>query len=140
MMRVFLGGTCNESKWRTVASERLTRLGIDFFNPVVDDWNDAAREREITERETCDFCLYVITPLMTGVYSIAEAVDDSNKRPSQTVFVRMRQDGHERFDDGQWRSLGAVCDLVKRNGAQAFDSMIAAVEWIHCEAQRVRDE
>ena len=40
-------------------------------------------EEEIKQRAECDFCLYVITPKMTGVYSIAEVVDDSNKRPEQ---------------------------------------------------------
>jgi len=37
MKRVFLGGTCNNSKWRDVL---IPRLKIDYFNPVVDDWNE----------------------------------------------------------------------------------------------------
>lgn len=38
-MKVFLGGTVNGSKWRDVMKEKLI---IDYFDPVVDDWNDAA--------------------------------------------------------------------------------------------------
>lgn len=78
--RVFLGGTCNESQWR----ERLIpKLRIDYFNPVVEDWILQCMEEELKQRKECDVCLYVITPKMTGVYSIAEVVDDSNKRPGK---------------------------------------------------------
>ena len=67
-MKVFLGGTCNNTTWR---DELIKKLKIDYFNPVVDDWNEEAYRRELQEREICDFCLYTITPKMTGVYSIA---------------------------------------------------------------------
>jgi len=43
-MRVFLGGTCNKSTWR----QRLIKLlKIDYFNPVVDDWNEEALRIDI---------------------------------------------------------------------------------------------
>ena len=80
-MKVFLGGTCNDSKWR---DKLIPMLKINYFNPVVEDWNEEAREQERQERKICDFCLYVITPALAGVYSIAEVVDDSNKRPAKT--------------------------------------------------------
>jgi hypothetical protein len=103
--------------------------GMEYFNPVVDDWDDDAQANELREREECDFCLYTITPKMTGTYSIAEVVDDSNKRPHKTVMVLLRDDGKERFTDGQWRSLSAVAKMVKRNGGQVFDNLhLAAVE------------
>lgn len=38
-MKVFLGGTVNGSKWRTIVKEQLN---IDYFDPVVEDWTDAA--------------------------------------------------------------------------------------------------
>ena len=68
-MKVFLGGTCNESAWR---EELIPMLKIDYFNPVVDDWNEEAYKNELRERKICDLCLYTITPEMAGVYSIAE--------------------------------------------------------------------
>jgi len=127
MKRVFLGGTCNNSTWR---DELIPQLTIDHFNPVVEDWTPIAMANEIRERETCNFCLYVITPKMTGVYSIAEAIDDSNKRPERTVFVRLREDG-ESFTDFQWRSLGAVKEMVKRNGGHVFDDLASAADWMN---------
>lgn len=123
MKRVFLGGTCNESTWRNQMMVHLSDEGMEYFNPVVDDWNDDAQANELRERETCDLCLYTITPKMTGTYSIAEVVDDSNKRPEKTVLVLLRDDGDEKFTEGQWKSLGAVARMVKRNGGLVFDNL-----------------
>ena len=124
--KVFLGGTCNNSQWRDKMEQYLTGDGLNYFNPVVDDWDEDAQANELRERDECDFCLYVITPLMLGVYSVAEAVDDSNKRPEKTVFVMLRSDGSEYFGDSQWKSLNAVADLVERNGGAVFESLKAA--------------
>lgn len=129
-MKVFLGGTCNESTWREHLIELLT---IDYFNPVVDDWTPECMENELKERDECDYCLYTITPKMTGVYSIAEVVDDSNKRPEKTVFVILEQDNPSRkkFREGQLRSLYAVAELVKSNGGKFFSSLEDAANYIN---------
>ncbi len=111
--KVFLGGTCNESTWR---DDLIKMLNIDFFNPVVDEWNDEAYKQELYERENCDYCLYVITPKMTGVYSIAEVIDDSNKRPSKTIFCFIAKDGSADFSEAQIKSLNAVGKMVQKNG------------------------
>ena len=52
MPKVFLGGTVNDSKWR---SYLMPRLEIEYFDPVVDEWNEDAYHRELYEREHCDF-------------------------------------------------------------------------------------
>lgn len=121
-MRVFLGGTCNESIWR---DQLIPMLAIDYFNPVVPDWTPECQAEELRQRETCDYCLYTITPRMTGVYAIAEVVDDSNKRPTKTVFCVLEVDptGGERFTAGQIRSLSAVGKMVERNGGKWFSSL-----------------
>jgi len=116
-MKVFLGGTCNESTWRDTL---ISMLKIDFFNPVVDDWTSDCMAEELWQRKICDYCLYVITPKMTGVYSIAEVVDDSNKRPTKTIFVCLKKDGSSIFNDGQWKSINAVAKMVEQNGAMVF--------------------
>lgn len=125
--RVFLGGTCNESSWRNLIIPMLT---IDYFNPVVDDWTEDCMKRELEERKSCDYCLYTITPKMIGVYSIAEVVDDSNKRPEKTVLVLLRDDANLKFDDSQWKSLGAVAKMVKANNGQVFDNLKSAANYM----------
>jgi len=124
--KVFLGGTCNESRWRNRMMVYLYDEGLSYFNPVVDDWDEKAQENELRERKNCDFCLYTITPKKTGDYTIAEVVDDSNKCPEKTVLVLLRNDDQERFTEGQWKSLGMVAKMVKRNGGQVFDHLKSA--------------
>jgi hypothetical protein len=118
--RVFLGGTCNGSNWRLNLIPLLT---IDYFNPVVENWTPECQEREIRERETCDFCLYVITPKMTGVYSIAEVADDSNKRPQKTVFCFLPEDEGAVFTPAQIKSLTQTGKLVASNGGKVFSTL-----------------
>lgn len=118
--KVFLGGTCNESTWR---DKLIPKLKIDYFNPVVEDWTPECQEREEKEKDICQFLLYVITPRMTGVYSIAEVVDDSNKRPKRTVFCVLEKDDDKTFDKGQLKSLEQVKKMVENNGAIVCKSL-----------------
>lgn len=118
-MKVFLGGTCNESTWR---DELISMLEIEHFNPVVPDWIPECMAEELRQRELCDYCLYVITPRMTGMYSIAEVVDDSNKSPEKTIFCVLPVD-FLHFTEGQMRSLEQVGKMVERNGGKFFTSL-----------------
>ena len=112
-MKVFLGGTCAGSKWRDKLIPMLEKHNIEYFNPIVKNWDREKQLIEIQERQTCDFVLYTITPKMKGVYSIAEVVDDSNKRPEKTIFCVLGD-----FDKQMNHSLDAVKELVKNNGGQ----------------------
>lgn len=118
--KVFLGGTCNNSTWR---DKLISLLKIDYFNPVVDDWTPECQDEEIRQRELCDYCLYTITPKMTGVYSIAEVVDDSNKRPEKTILCVLDEDDENIFSESQIKSLKQVKEMVKNNGANVFNSL-----------------
>ena len=124
MKKIFLGGTCNGSKWR---DKLIPLLDIDYFNPVVEDWTPECQEEEIKQRKECDFVLYVITPKMKGVYSIAEVVDDSNKQPDKTIFCILEKDDGEEFDEHQIKSLGQVGKMVRENGGAFIDISSIAV-------------
>jgi hypothetical protein len=115
--KVFLGGTCNNSTWR---NRLIPHLQIEYFNPVVEDWTPECQEEEIHQRQNCDLVLYTITPKMTGVYSIAEVVDDSNKRPEKTVLCLIEKDDGVEFDKTQWKSLLSVGKLVEANGGKIY--------------------
>ena len=135
-LRVFLGGTCNGSTWRETLIPMLVRQGFDYFDPVVPDWTPECKAVEIQERETCDVCLYVLTPKMTGVYSVAEVVDDSNKRPRRTVLCVLSRDGEDSWTGSQVRSIQSVADLVKRNHAAVVYNLESVVE--HLNLARMR--
>jgi len=122
--RVFLGGTCNHSTWR---EELIPMLLIDYYNPVVAEWTPECLEEEIKQRKVCDWVLYTITSEMIGVYSIAELVDDSNKRPEKTVFCLLRKG----FTDKQLKSLAAVTDMIRQNGAKAFESLNDTADYLN---------
>jgi len=126
--KVFLGGTCNESTWR---DKLIPMLKIDYFNPVVDDWTEECYLEELRQREICDYCLYAITPLMTGVYSIAEVIDDSNKRPDKTLFCVLEEDAGLQFDKGQMRSLERTGLMVQKNGGKYFKSLEEVSEYLN---------
>ena len=130
MKKVFLGGTCNDSKWRDIL---ISLLRIDFFNPVVKDWNEEAYKRELQERQDCDYVLYVITPQMSGVYSIAECTNDSVKIPTKTIFCILKEDDNKIFDAGQLKSLIATMKLIHNNGAKCFTNLIGVAKYLNME-------
>ncbi len=128
MKKVFLGGTCNESKWRDNLVEMLDK-NVQYFNPVVEDWTEEHRLKEIEEREKASVLLYVISPLMTGVYSIAEATSDSVKHPEKTIFCVLDRDIDPEgkvvnFTESQRKSLEATKELIKTNGATVASSLV----------------
>ena len=72
---------------------------------------------------------------MTGVYSIAEVVDDSNKRPEKTVLcvLESERDGlnFSCFTKGEMKSLNAVKKMVKENEATICESLEEVAEYLN---------
>lgn len=111
-MKVFLGGTCSGYKWR---NDLIPLLKCDYYNPIVKNWSESDRIREVHERETADYVLYVITSGIKGVYSIAEIIDDSNKRPEKTMA----------------HSMEAVVNLAKSNSVTICESLPEIAEFLN---------
>jgi len=128
MKKVFLGGTCNGSTWR---DSLIKDLQIDYFQPQGEDWTPEMMEEEIKQRAECDLCLYVITPKMTGVYSIAEVVDDSNKRPHKTIFCYLTTDEDQQFSTAQIKSLNQTGKMIKENGAILFKTLAETADYLN---------
>lgn len=128
MKKVFLGGTTNNSDWRETL---IPMLKIEYFNPVVKEWNEEAQKEEIKQRKNCDYVLYVITPKMEGVYSIAEVVDDSNKRPEKTLFAYLLSDDGKDFTKHQLKSLVMVGKMVKENGGKSFETLEEIADFLN---------
>lgn len=124
MAKVFLGGTCSGHNWR---GDLIPLLKVDYFNPVVKNWNEECYQEELRQREICDYLLYVITKGMKGVYSIAEVIDDSNKKPKKTIFCVL-EDG---FSKGELKSLKAVGRMVERNGGVYLGDLDVVADYIN---------
>lgn len=133
-MKVFLGGTCNNSNWR---SKLIDKLKVDYFNPVVDNWTEECQKEEERQKKICDIQLYVITPFMTGVFSIAEVVESSNKCPEKTVFCVLKEDEDcihhdlKAFGESELKSLKAVENMVKRNGVKVFNDLDSLASYLN---------
>ena len=129
-MKVFLGGTCAGWKWRDVLQPLLK---CNYYNPIVENWTEDDRLREVNERETSDYVLYGITNDISGVYSIAEVVDDSNKRPEKTLFLNLYDENKENFNIQMAHSLNAVENLLRSNGVKVFNTIKGVAEFLNYE-------
>jgi len=128
-MKVFLGGTCAESKWRDII---IPQLRCDYFNPVVEDWTPECQEIEEREKIICDYHLYVITPKMQGVFSIAEVVNDSHEmKKGHCIFCVTKEEDDRDFTKGELKSLDATSRLVERNGAKVLKSLDDVVAYLN---------
>lgn len=127
-MKVFLGGTCNNSKWR---DELIEHLKVEFFNPIVDNWTPEAQANEEKAKSIAKYHLYVLTPEMTGCYSIAELIEDSNKIGQRTLFCILKEYSNRKFEDNQWKSLMAVADLAIKNGAKQFFNLLDIASYLN---------
>lgn len=127
-MKVFLGGTCSGYNWR---NDLIPMLKCGYYNPIVKNWSESDRLREVHERETSDYVLYVITSGIKGIYSIAEIIDDSNKRPEKTI-VCVLYDGIERQ---MAHSLRATVNLAMSNGVTACESLEAVAMYLNSKME-----
>ena len=137
MLKVFLGGTVAGYDWRKIVEKEFKcDRNIELFNPIVSKWTKECVIRENKYKENCDISLFVITPYLQGIYSIAEAVEESNKRPERTVFVILEKviNNNEKeirtFTEHMLHSLQVTGELIERNGGQFFTSLEELIDYI----------
>ncbi|MCC9261170.1 MAG: nucleoside 2-deoxyribosyltransferase domain-containing protein [Methanobrevibacter woesei] len=126
-MKVFLGGTVN-SNWRDYL---IPKLKIDYFNPVVDNWDEEAQKKEEFEKKECDLLLFVITPKMEGCFAIAEVVDASNKSPKKTILTILNYDDGSTWSSKMKNSIQAVKRLVEMNNVNVFNDLEKTICFIN---------
>lgn len=61
MVTIGLFGTCGNSKWREPFMARYKELGIDFYNPQVENWNPACAEEEARHLAEDQIILFPVT-------------------------------------------------------------------------------
>lgn len=131
MKKVFLGGTCANSKWRY---KLIPMLNIDYFNPVVKNWTEECMKQERYEREHDDYVLYVLSRAYS-TYSIAEVVDDSNKRPEKTICCifneKLPNSRMLALTKQELKHLNQVGEMVQRNGGKYFNSLKEVAKYLN---------
>lgn len=123
MYSVFLGGTCNGSTWRDDLIPQLDASKVSAFNPVVEHWDEKAQAEEDFHKENDDFTLYVLTPEMTGVYSVFEVAMDSCKRPGRVVACILEERGGKTFEGQVAKNMKKIKKDLIKNGTLVFDSL-----------------
>ena len=119
--RVFLGGTYAGPDYR---NEFIPLLKCDYFNPVVTDWDEKAQDRENKAKEDCGVSLYVLTPYMEGVFSIAEIVEDAiTRRVNRTVVCIIKEYKGIKFSDKVSKSMNALKSMLAKHNCKVFDNL-----------------
>lgn len=113
---IFLGGTCNDSDWREefISIFNKTDCKTKLFNPVVKDWTPECKKKEDEVKSKARMNLFVITPEMTGTYSIAEAVECAHYNGSKVFFAIVNRNGA--FNAGNVKSFDAIGDIITSHG------------------------
>lgn len=133
MKKVFLGGTTSSSNWR---EDLIPLLKIDHFNPVVEHWTQDCKIEEEKQKKECDFILFVITRTYS-MYSIAEAVDLSNKYPHKTIFCFVNEEtprGKMSFSRSNLGRLDMIGKIIEANGGKCFESLEDVADYLNKEA------
>lgn len=123
IMKVFLGGTCNESVWR---NELIPMLKIDYFNPVVDDWTPDCVDEEYRQKASSDYELYVFTPELTGCFSVAELIHAAHTKKVACAII-----GDWSQKPREYKSLNECLNLAVALGAKRFESLIDVAEFLN---------
>jgi hypothetical protein len=127
---VFLGGTTNNSKWRDEFLKLIKESDktIKCFNPVVENWTPECIDLENFVKYHSKYHVYVLTPRMLGVYSIAEMCESVHDKTKNTYFYIKDDDIDDDGNDIKWEghmkhSLAATANLLVSHGAFKADSM-----------------
>ena len=132
MIKVFLRGSCADSKWK---EKFIPKLNIDYLNS--DDWDSKCQEEKIRQKETCNFILYTLTKAYSAIAEVAEVVDDSNKRPEKTIVCVTNELMDYKWytkwamDEQDMKHLDTVGRLVERNGGLYFKSLDEVAEYLN---------
>jgi len=130
---IFLGGTCGTSKWRDEFIKKIDKDKYTYFNPIVEEWDEEARKEEERQKDICDYNVFVITPKMEGLFSIAETVEISNKRPETLIFCYIEKDDDKTFSEKQLDSLDKVKEIIENNGGRYLVTLDEVINFLNKE-------
>ena len=138
MYSVFLGGTCNGSTWRDELIPQLDEKTVSPFNPVVEHWDEEAQKREDFHKANDDYTLYVLTPEMTGVYSVFEVAMDSMKRPGRVICCILKERDGKAFEGHMLKNMSKIKKDLINNGTLVFDSLEEVADFLNSLGTNVK--
>ena len=121
-MKVFLGGTCGNSTWRSELTPKLDP-SIDAYNPVVPNWTPECQKLEDAHKENDDIVLFVITPETKSPYSISEITRFAIVSPERTVVCVIPEANGMTFEDHETKAWDKILADISADGATVCDSL-----------------
>lgn len=125
---VFLGGTL-DSEWRAKFLKLLEEKEskIKCYNPVVEKWTYESIVLENLVKQNAKYHVYVLTPNMMGVYSIAEMVDSAHENGVET-YICIKHEDEKDGESVYWHpkminSINAISNLLIRHGAHKASNL-----------------
>ena len=136
-MKVFLGGTVDGYDWIETVIDRI-KCSMQYFNPIVEDYDEKAKEREDKEKEKCDVLLFVITNDIAGVYSIAEATEYAVRRGHRVVFCNLYTRDQTDAEIRMKGSIDHTAELLSKYTRYVCRDLDQAIRYLH-ELKDIRD-
>jgi hypothetical protein len=120
-LKIFLGGTCPSKNfdYRKELIPMLENEGFSYFNPIVENWTEENQKKEEEEKIYNNIHLYLISPDVIGMYSIAEMFASlfhygENKK---VIFVLMKSIGKNYvMNEDTYKNLESVGKLFSECG------------------------
>lgn len=117
--RVFLGGTNSEDNWKEKIIAALEKRGFEYYNP--EESEEDIETKNLIKDENCDSHLYVLTPELKGVYSIAEIINSSwevREHNFGSCIVGI-MGSKEEWGEEMWESLESMIKMIKKIGCES---------------------
>lgn len=129
---VGLFGTCGNSLWRNEAIPLLESAGIQYFNPVVADWNEESQKAEVDHAADDAVLVVVITGETTGIASLSEsgwiAANALMNGEQSVVFVIQDLNEGVECDPATFKQVNKARSLLRKY-IQGISSRDAEVYW-----------
>ena len=132
-MKVFLGGTCGNSTWRSELTPKLDP-SIDAYNPVVPKWTQECQKIEDAHKENDDIVLFVITPETKSPYSISEITRYAILSPKRTVVCVLPEANGMKFEMHEAKAWDKILKDISADGAKVCDTLEDVAELLNTMA------
>jgi hypothetical protein len=136
---VFLGGSCHPTTWRhDTAIPLLSRRGVHYYNPQVDNWTEELIAIESKAKDEAAILFFVIDSETRALASIVECTEYLCSGREVVLVVKRIKDGSviggDKVGPAEMKDLNRarayIEELAKRHGTAVYSTVEAACEEI----------
>jgi len=124
---VFIAGRGDYGNWR---SEIKRLLGDNVITAESSGRGLVNAQHDAFEKEHADAIVFVITPSALSTFDLANAVNESNKRPEKTIVCFLSAGNEWMHDPRRYAELSEVRAILESNGARCLNGLAEITELI----------